>query len=533
MNAEGDFRLQDVSGILRRRGRVAGFTALFVILAAYWVAMALPNTYTSYSTVLVEPQAVDPKLVEAGVAESDLDQRLHLMTAQILSRPRLSRIIDEFGLYEDESEYMLREEIIDLMLERIRVEPVISDLAQARRSRDQEISEFKISFDDYSQEMARDVAQKLANEFIESHINQRVQGAQKSLDFIDSELERLAGRIQIVEAEIKDVKDENPGMNPEDFTANQRRLERTMADLAAAQRELTTALSDLEFYRSQAALEMPMPNDDASPARRVDLLNLQLADLKARGATDKHPDVVKTRAELEAVRALLEGGIGEGGDATSSAYQGRIAAEVRRAEIRGAAANQEVERIRAQADDLERLIIGAPAVAERLDALTREYEHLSSSYQDFSTRQQEATVQAQLERRQLGEQFRVLEAAFIAPEHSAPNRVLIVALAIVLGLGMGAGIGVLMEALDTSAHDARSLQQTLQLPVLVAIPQIWLESDRIAERRKRMRTIAATIALVLFALVGGLANHLWVNGAPGWLSGTGSEAEIVEAEAQS
>jgi hypothetical protein len=35
----------------------------------------------------------------------------------------------------------------------------------------------------------------------------------------------------------------------------------------------------------------------------------------------------------------------------------------------------------------------------------------------------EAQVQAQLERRQLGEQFRVLEAAFKAPEPSAPNRV--------------------------------------------------------------------------------------------------------------
>ena len=37
MNAEGDFRLQDISGILRRRGKVAGFTALFVALAAYWI----------------------------------------------------------------------------------------------------------------------------------------------------------------------------------------------------------------------------------------------------------------------------------------------------------------------------------------------------------------------------------------------------------------------------------------------------------------------------------------------------------------
>ena len=60
------------------------------MLGAYWLAMALPNEYSSYATVLVEPQAVSPQLVKAGVSSSDLNERLHLMTAQILSRPRLS-----------------------------------------------------------------------------------------------------------------------------------------------------------------------------------------------------------------------------------------------------------------------------------------------------------------------------------------------------------------------------------------------------------------------------------------------------------
>ena len=45
-------------------------------------------------------------LVESGVPQSDLNERLHLMTARILSRPRLSRIIDDLGLYKDEASYM-------------------------------------------------------------------------------------------------------------------------------------------------------------------------------------------------------------------------------------------------------------------------------------------------------------------------------------------------------------------------------------------------------------------------------------------
>src|SRR5512145_1132341 len=113
MQVEPTLQLSDLQGIVRRRIRVVLAVALGVALASYWLAMALPNEYESYATVLVEPQAVDPDLVEAGVAQTDLNRRLHLMTAQILSRPRLSRVIDDLGLYQDESRYLVRDELIN------------------------------------------------------------------------------------------------------------------------------------------------------------------------------------------------------------------------------------------------------------------------------------------------------------------------------------------------------------------------------------------------------------------------------------
>src|SRR5512134_1028653 len=100
MNVDGGFQLGDLAGIVRRRGKIAAFAALLGVLAAYWLAMALPNVYTSYATVLVEPQSVDEELVRAGVQASDINERLHIMSAQILSRPRLSAIIDKVGLYK-------------------------------------------------------------------------------------------------------------------------------------------------------------------------------------------------------------------------------------------------------------------------------------------------------------------------------------------------------------------------------------------------------------------------------------------------
>ena len=253
MNVEGGIQLAELWGIARRRAKVMAATSVGIALAIYWVAMALPNQYESYATVLVTPQTVDPALVAAGVPESDLNNRLYLMTAEILSRGRLSKIISDLNLYADESQYMVREQIIDMMRESVDVEPVTPELGQGvgRRNSDEEINQFRISFAHRNAETAMQVAQHLSNDFIEQHIGSRITLSQKSLEFIDDELARLAERIREVEGRVAEVKNANPGRLPEDMTATQRRLERLMTDMAFAQRSLAEAVSDEAFYRSQ------------------------------------------------------------------------------------------------------------------------------------------------------------------------------------------------------------------------------------------------------------------------------------------
>jgi polysaccharide chain length determinant protein (PEP-CTERM system associated) len=531
MNVETGFQLADVWGFLRRRAKHMGAVAGVVALAAYWLAMALPNEYSSSSTILVEPQLVSKELVEAGVPESDLNARLHLMTAQILSRARLSRIIDDLKLYQQESKSMVRAEIIDMMRDAIRVAPVFSELETEMpvRQRDLEINTFRISFRHYDARTAMLVAQRLANDFIEQHISERVKLSQKSLEFIQAELERLSTRIREVEAQVAQVKAANPGRLPQDAGANQLRLDRIVGALTVARRSLADAKSDEVFYRSQSAsaASMSAPNDDASPARRLQILELELQNQKARGFTEKHPDTLKTRLEIAALKQKLEAGETEAGgeEGITNFLQQSADAESRRAALRASAAEEEVRNLTQQADEIQALLGETPAVAEQLEALEREYRHLFASYQDFSNRQLEASVQANLERRQLAEQFRVLEAAFMAPAPTSPNRSVIVILGAIFGLALGAVVGVLLEASDPTVHNARQLQSSMRVPVLAAIPQIVLESDRAAQRRGQLRAALATVAVAVFGLVGGAINYAWVNG------GTSSRPAETEEEA--
>ena len=75
MNVEGGIQLADLWSVARRRAKVMAAVSLGIALTIYWIAMALTNEYESYSTILVEPQAVAPELVAAGVTKTDFGRR--------------------------------------------------------------------------------------------------------------------------------------------------------------------------------------------------------------------------------------------------------------------------------------------------------------------------------------------------------------------------------------------------------------------------------------------------------------------------
>lgn len=523
-----DIQLKDLLEVAKRRAVLVGAVAGAVALLGVFLASILPDEYEAYATLLVEPQTVSPRLVPAGLEESDLNNRLHLMTMEIRSRSRLSKVIDDLGLYEEESQQMTREQVIDRMNDHIRVEPILPELAVEDMNRNQEIeiNTFRIYFRSESARTAALVANRLAQDFIDKHIQERVQQSGDTSEFIRAELGRLNTRIREIEDRISQVKSDNSGRLPEDASSNQRMLERAVDNMRAAQRDLAVAESDVSFYRQQALAggEVGNNNDQLSPASRLQALELRLQEYKARGFTEKHPDMIAARDEIAGLKEQLAS---QGEDEeTLTPLQQSARAEAQRAELRAESARREMERLKQQVETYEQRLAATPRVAETLGALEREHEHLSSQYREFSDKLQSASVAADMESRQKGEKFRLLERAFPPPDATSPNRPLIVALSLFLGLALGGGLAVLAEAADRSFRSGRVLQPAVGLPVLASIPRIVLESDRVAMRRRRLRQAVAAAAFVLVVLAGSVAGNWMVNGTPGAVKELfGGEAE--------
>lgn len=520
----------DLLGGLKRRGYLASVIAGGITLLVYWIAMALPNEYTASAILLVEPQTVNERLVEAGASGIDLTERLNLMTAEILSRTRLSRIIEKHQLYRRESETMTRDEIVDFMRSQTAVRPVIPELTRGRRRTEElEINTFQVFFTSNSAKTAADVAQTLANDFIQEHISDRVKVTQTSLEFISAEETRLAERIEAVDAALAEIKEENEDSLPELLLSSQRTLERELTERRYAQRQLDVARSDLSFWEHQLRTAQAMgrgnEKDPSSPARRIQGLQLQLQEMLSRGYTERHPDMISLKAEIASnQRGLQEAEAQAQAEAEAEPElmtfnEQSAAAELRRAELRVGAFEQEVARVDASVDESRANIAGTPRVAEQMGSLERQKLQLSQSLLSFSNLRFEAAVQADLERRQLGERFRILESAIPPREISSPNRGLILILGLIFGLTVGVVVGVVAEGTDPSFHQERDLQSSLGIPVLAVIPSINFEEDFERQRRSKSMHAMALAGVTAFGLLGGFGTYIFVNGAPGWLSG--------------
>src|SRR5204863_5236997 len=96
------------------------------------------------------------------------------------------------------------------------------------------------------------------------------------------------------------------------------------------------------------------------------------------------------------------------------ARQKRLAdlqAELEQLDKQAAASQAEETRLRSVAADIQKRVDAVPARESELTELMRDYGTLQKLYEQLLGRKEEANISANLERRQIGEQFRLLDPA--------------------------------------------------------------------------------------------------------------------------
>lgn len=468
--------LDYVSVVSRRRWWFITPLAVCVIGGAM-LALVLPAWYRADATIGVTSAAVSPELLRSGAAAIDREERARAVTQQLFSRPILERVAREEGLT---ASMPIEQAVAEL---RANTEVRVNDPI-ARAAAKPGLDTFAISHLARSAEEAQRVVNRLARVFVEETQRAREQRAERSSEFLATQLRETQDRLAQLEERLRQKKELYMGRLPEQRDANLQmvaslgqRLESTANTLRGEQDRLSMIERQIEAMR-QGLSDVPALRADlgaATPQGRIAMLQRQLAEARTM-YTDKHPEIQRLQQELaDAREALKRGGAGsaERDDLLRSdpTYQ-QLLADRNQARLRVSALRREEAALRGQITAYQQRVEAAPMVEQELAQLTREYELERTQYGQLAEKHKAALVAEDLERKQGGERFSLLYGAGLPRSPETPNRGRLMIMALALGLVLGAGAVAGREYLDRSVHDARALQSEFEIPVLAEIPHI-------------------------------------------------------------
>ena len=194
-----------------------------------------------------------------------------------------------------------------------------------------------------------------------------------------------------------------------------------------------------------------------------------MAQLKTR-YTDEHPDVRALQGRIDALEKAAA-------NAPPDAPVTDPAAAA--AQLRLREARLEVQAQRERLADVDRRIAGfqdrveaAPRREQEVLGLMRDYQKLSENYSALLSKKLDAEMASRLEQQQKGQQFRVLDPAYLPERASFPDRGLFALAGAVVGLLLGVGLAVTIDVLDPTMKDAESVAAAFAFPVLAVIPYV-------------------------------------------------------------
>ncbi|MDC4205439.1 MAG: Wzz/FepE/Etk N-terminal domain-containing protein [Candidatus Manganitrophus sp.] len=484
------------------------------ILIAGILIVKLPKIYRSTTLILVEAQKVPEEYVKSAVSGT-VEGRLSTIQQQIMSRSLIEKIINKFGLYPENSNGVITEEAIGRMRNNIEVRTTVA--------RNNNIEAFSLSFQGKDPVMVMNVTNELASLFIEENLKIREQLVEGTTEFLDNELKNLKETLERQEARIGEFKRMNMGELPQQLEANLRSLDRIQSDLLATQLakrsaqdrklvlEKTIELTRQRIERAanqergiedNALLESGIapPTTERAPSqqmlkliqKKMDLANLQ-TEYK-----ETYPDIIMLKREIQELEdqvaltemseaGTLPAGLREPGqsnqnDRRRAPLRVPMGFELERAHI--AESQRQIQAIEVELNTLtereiglqrqiqlyERRVESVPAREQELAVLERDYENTKKNYESLLDKKLNAQISENLEKRQKGEQFRILDPANLPERPFKPVPLQIGLMGIAGGLGLGVALAFIREKLDSSIRKPEEVERITSVPVLASIP---------------------------------------------------------------
>lgn len=544
---DNNLKPKDISHFFRRRKRV--FLGVFFVVLSIFVGYAfiMPPIYQSQSTILMEGQQIPQDYIKSTIT-GYAQERLQVITKQIMSRVQLLKIIDEFNLYPEMREHYTTEEILQKMRSDISLEEITADVVNERTSKGGSATiAFTLFYEGKNPVQVHKVTKRLVSLYIEEDLKAREKLATNTTDFFEEELARLKDEIQKYETKIKEFKEANIGNLPGQNDTNLKMYLEYQRDLDKVDARIQSLRErKIHLHGQIASVDplLPIRTQDGevalNPRDRLKKYRLEYLSLGSK-VSDKHPDLKRLKREIEE----LEKQVGITDDSVTkisrlSELQSRLATlqgkygpqhpdvlnlkkEVKllSKQVDQLVADRAITEVSEQNPDnplyislmtqltitdstlreslsekskIQDLLVDykeriekGPMVEQAFNELTIDYQNARNKYNDLSNKLLESRVSQGMEETQRGARFTIIEHAQLPEKPYKPNRLGVILLGFVLATGAGLGVSAFKEYLDNSVKTSDELSALTGVPVFSVITLVETEEEK---RSRRVRRIA-------------------------------------------
>lgn len=464
--------IKDYLLILRERIWWLVITTVFVFLGTAVYTLNAPKVYRAFATIELLREKnrvfqVEDVVQQRIQSSEDLNTQLNIMeSVRIVDAVKNSLQGRDRELflapYEDGIESAIRGEVrsVESILYHNRsVQPVRNSLM------------VRLVFEHPNPEVAANVANLFAREYIEFNRRNQIEGSLRAVDVLQEQVNEEQKKISEMEVALVNMLSqfEDAGVDP-NREIQEQQLMNAMSQRDRAEvlyEEALTKWQQIQKARAdgEALWELSFISnrgDVGSLRQRLSEQIIAVATLEKK-YRDKHPKMIAARESLDQIRSELQA-------VTESA-----AASIHN-EYRGALQNydsmeERVTDIRAEINSLNRLLPEFNALSTRL-ANSRE------QYAEYYNRLQEARVNVVSE----AETARVIDEAEPPGGPFKPNVALNLMIGLAAGGALGIGLVVLLALLDDKVKTAFDIETTVGIPLIGIVPRISM-SDPVKKAR--------------------------------------------------
>jgi len=558
-NEQSTMNLREWLAAFRRRTGLMAIIFFAVLVLVIAIAFLWPATYQASGTILIEQQELPNELVRSTIS-SYADQRIQVITQQVMTTENLFKIIQKYELYTTERKKKSREYVLQKMKEDVGFKMISADVIDPRSGNPTKATiAFSVSYKNRSADLAARVANELVSLYLQQNIDSRQQRTADATNFLNDEAARLNKDISVQQAMLEEFKQKHINDLPEQSQMNVQLLNRNDDELRDVETRIRSLDQQLVYLDSQLVQISPTSQVYTStgervlsPSDRLKFLRTEMARVAGLYAPN-HPDVLRMQREI----AGLEATTGESVSVTDLQRQldeartnlaaakekysadhpdviklqrsvnsfeeqivqaskakptpdpaitkpdnpAYIQIKAQREATIAERASLENKRasLKALAADFEKRMANGPAVEREYSTLLRDLENNQLKYREVRQKQLEAEVAQNLETERKGERFTLIEPPLTPTEPASPNRIVIIVLGVILSLGAALATAVLLEMFDGSVRNRRDLELLLSVPPLAVLPWIDTDADRQLRMKRRRYAFAGAVVSVVLA----------------------------------